>query len=528
MAINFETYAEKKNTLLGNISAAVKDNDPEAITTALDQWAEYTAEIVTLEAKGVISSNDSAILAARGKRTLTSAENAYYTKVIAAMRSGDPKGEIVKIEEAFPETIIDTVLDDIEQAHPLLGAIDIVNTTINTKWVINTKGVQLAAWGKIGSAITEELEGSIEVVTLGMAKLSAFFFIEQDMLDLGPAWVDRYIRAILTDALAAGLEAGFVSGTGKDMPIGMDRDLEGGTNGEGEYSRKTPISITSFDPKSYGDLIARMTLIEYGEGEVPRYRKVDGLILVVNPLDYWRLVHPATTKQTPDGRYIEGVLPHPTKIIQSAAMDQGLAILGIGKEYFAGVGTGKNGKLEYSDDFKFLEDMRTYKIKMHATAKPKNNNSFMLLDISGLMPDYYTINTTGDPLTNVTVAPEAQSTVIFGTEVSHLQGSDVRVEGNKIKGTLHYVDDGSQAASWGAGNFLVVKLSNIDPAAASVRIGLQPSAGSGMMEILGDPDMNAQLKITDKKKQKLKIITSNGFRTNAQTFDLSGLTCETE
>ncbi|MBQ1537440.1 MAG: phage major capsid protein [Ruminococcus sp.] len=528
MAINFEAYAEKKTTLLGNISAAVKENDADGISKALDEWASYTAEIVTLEAKGIISSNDNNILAARGKRPLTSAENAYYTKLIAAMKSSNPKAEIAKIEEAFPETIIDTVLDDIEQSHPLLGAIGIINTTVLTKWIINTKGVQTAVWGKLGSAITEELEGSIDVLTLGMYKLSAFMYIEKDMLDLGPVWVDRYIRAMLTDASATGLEAGFVSGTGKDMPIGMDRDLDGGTNGEGEYSKKDPITVTTFSPQAYGDLIARMSLIEYGEGEVPRYRDVDGLILVVNPLDYFRLVLPATTIQTPDGRYVNDVLPYPTRIIRSAAMTQGQAILGIGKRYFAGVGTGKNGKIEYSDEFKFLDDMRTYKIKMHATARPMDNNSFLLLDISGLMQGYYTINTTGDPLQNVTVAPEEQSKEVYGALVSHLQGSDVRVEGNKIKGTLHYVDDGSQAAAWGAGNFLVVKFSNIDPGATSVRVGLQPSAGSGLMELLGDPDMNAQLKITNKKQQKLKVISSNGFRTNVQTFDLSGLTLETE
>ena len=525
MAINFEAYEVKKTELLNSIGTAVKDNDPEAIKKSLNEWADYTSEIVKMEASGIISSNDSSILAARGKRQLTSAETAYYNKVIAAMRS-DPKAEISKIDEAFPETIIDTVLDDIEQSHPLLGAIDIRNTTALTKWIINTKGVQTAVWGNLGSAITKELEGSIDVVKLGMYKLSAFFYVEQDMLDLGPVWVDRYIRAILTDGLAVGLEAGFVSGTGNNMPIGMDRDLDGGTNGGGEYSRKTAISVTTFSPQSYGDLIARMSLIEYGEGEEPRYRKVDGLILVVNPLDYFRLVLPATTIQTPDGRYVNDVLPFPTKIIQSAAMDQGFAILGIGKRYFAGVGTGKNGKLEYSDEFKFLDDMRTYKIKMHATAKPMDNNSFLLLDISGLMQGYYTVNTTGNPLKNVTVAPESGSTEVFGTLVSHMQ-SNVTVANGKIKGTLHYVNDGSQAAYWGAGNFLVLKLSDIDPTATSVRIGLQPSAGSGMMEILGDPDMNAQLKITD-KKQKVKVISSNGFRTNVQTFDLSGLTLETE
>lgn len=526
MAINFEAYAEKKTNLLNSITTAVKEQNPEALSKSLDDWANYTAEIVALEAKGIISSNDNSILAARGKRPLTSVENTYYTKVIAAMRSGDPKAEIAKIAEAFPETIIDTVLDDIEQSHPLLGAVDLINTTALTKWIINKKGVQTATWGNLGSAITKELAGSIDVVTLGMYKLSAFFPIEQDMLDLGPSWVDRYIRAFLTDALAVGLEAAFVSGTGAGMPIGMDRDLDGGTNGAGEYSRKTAISVTTFSPQSYGDLVARMTLIEYGEDEVPRYRKVDGLILVVNPLDYYRLVLPATTIQTPDGRYVNDVLPYPTKIIQSAAMDQGFAILGIGKQYFGGVGTGKNGKLEYSDEFGFLDDLRYYKIKMHATARPKDNNSFLLLDISGLMQGYYTINTTGNPLKNATVAPESGSTEVFGALVSHLQ-SNVTVANGKIKGTLHYVDDGSQAAYWGAGNFLVLKLSDIDPTATSVRIGLQPSAGSGMMEILGDPDMNAQLKITD-KKQKVKVISSNGFRTNVQTFDLSGLTLETE
>ena len=289
MAINFEAYEVKKTELLNSIGTAVKDNDPEAIKKSLNEWADYTSEIVKMEASGIISSNDSSILAARGKRQLTSAETAYYNKVIAAMRS-DPKAEISKIDEAFPETIIDTVLDDIEQSHPLLGAIDIRNTTALTKWIINTKGVQTAVWGNLGSAITKELEGSIDVVKLGMYKLSAFFYVEQDMLDLGPVWVDRYIRAILTDGLAVGLEAGFVSGTGNNMPIGMDRDLDGGTNGGGEYSRKTAISVTTFSPQSYGDLIARMSLIEYGEGEEPRYRKVDGLILVVNPLDYFRLV----------------------------------------------------------------------------------------------------------------------------------------------------------------------------------------------------------------------------------------------
>jgi len=400
MAINLGKFAEKKNTLLGNISQAVKDSDSEALEKALAEWQEFGHEIVMNEAKGLMSSMDNSILAARGVHPLTSAETEYYEAVIAAMRSGNPKAAITDVDKAFPETVIDEVMNDMIQAHPLLGMIDFVNTTALTKWVVNTKGVQTAVWGPLGSKITKELEGSIDVVTLGQYKLSAFFQIEKDMLDLGPAWVDRYIRAILTDALAVGLEAGIVSGKGKNEPVGMDRDLAGGTDAQGEYSAKDALSIIDFSPASYGDLVSRLAKIEYGEGEEPRYRTVDGLIMVVNPQDYFKLVLPATTVQTPDGRYVNDVLPFPTKIVQSNAITSGTAVLGIGKRYFMGAGTGKNGKIEYSDEFAFLDDLRTYKIKLHATGKPKDNNAFLLLDISGLSPLYWTINA------NTSTAPE--------------------------------------------------------------------------------------------------------------------------
>ena len=53
---------------------------------------------------------------------------------------------------------------------------------------------------------------------------------------------------------------------------------------------------------------------------------------------------------------------------------------------FLGVGTGKGGKLEYSDDYKFVEDLRTYKIKFYGTGRPYDINAFMYLDITNLVP----------------------------------------------------------------------------------------------------------------------------------------------
>jgi len=79
-------------------------------------------------------------------------------------------------------------------------------------------------------------------------------------------------------------------------------------------------------------------------------------------------------------------LPYPTTIIQSAAVPSGKAVLGLGKNYFMGIGsgTGDGGKLEYSDDFKFLEDKRVYRIKLYGNGMPKDHTSFILMDISRL------------------------------------------------------------------------------------------------------------------------------------------------
>lgn len=45
------------------------------------------------------------------------------------------------------------------------------------------------------------------------------------MVDLGPEWLDNYVRQVLYEALANGLEYGIVTGNGNKEPIGMDRQV---------------------------------------------------------------------------------------------------------------------------------------------------------------------------------------------------------------------------------------------------------------------------------------------------------------
>lgn len=126
----------------------------------------------------------------------------------------------------------------------------------------------------------------------------------------------------------------------------------------------------------------------------------------------------------------------------------------------------------------------------------------------------------------MTVKAESQSTQIYDTAVSDIQDSDVAVNGNKIVGTLKYLEDGPIAGYWGAGNFLALKFSDVDPRATSIKVGLNPSEGSGLVELLGDPDMNGVFKITDKTTQKFRVVITDGHVTKTTDYDLSGLTLE--
>jgi hypothetical protein len=58
----------------------------------------------------------------------------------------------------------------------------------------------------------------------------------------------------------------------------------------------------------------------------------------------------------------------------------------MGKRYFLGVG-GRRG-IQFSDDYKFLEDLRYYKIVAYANGRPKDVNSFLRLNIANLEPTY--------------------------------------------------------------------------------------------------------------------------------------------
>lgn len=387
--INLDTLKEQKEDILASLSVAIKNGDDKAMENALDKYGNLISDTIMNEVKSTTESVDSQILSTRGVRMLTSDEKEYYDSVIAAGKSSDPKMALTNADKTMPITIIESVLGEIPQQHPLLNFISFQDTTGITRMLVNEQGEQTAKWGDLNTAIDKELQGAFKLFDVSLKKLTAWIPVSNDMLDLGATWLDRYVREILAEALWVGMETGIVTGDGLNCPIGMCKDVSDKASVVGgKYPNQSTIALKEMSPEAIGTIAAQLTKTEAGNN-----RPLDNLIFVVNPKTYLTKVMPATTNFV-QGKWVNDVMPIPCTIIQSCAVPDDRAIFGLGKRYFMGLGMAKGGKLEYDDSFKFLDDARTYKIKTYGNGKPLDSNAFRYLDISKLkrfIPTVYTV-----------------------------------------------------------------------------------------------------------------------------------------
>lgn len=395
--------------MLGNIADTRQREAVAALQSALQSGNEeegkkawgQVIDAITEKVKTDFEmySTDTNVLAQRGYRQLTSEETEFYQNLAKAGKASDPKQaftDLINTDGGMPETIIEDVYRDLLEEHPLLDKITFQNVKYLTKWILNDHTRQKAAWGQINGEITQEIESAFKGVEVTLLKLTAYAVIPQDMLDLGPSFLDNYIRTILKEALYVALEKAIVSGSGKDEPVGLNRDIHEGVDFSTStgYPEKTAIQVTNFLPANYGPLVAKLAVTEKG-----RMRSFDEVLMICNQVDYLNKIMPATTTLTTGGTYARDLFPFPTEVVRSNEVKTGQAILCLPEEYFFGLGESKDGKIEYSDEFKFLQDARTYKIKLHGNGRPYDNTVAIVLDISKLDPAYVTVKTADTTVT---------------------------------------------------------------------------------------------------------------------------------
>lgn len=311
---------------------------------------------------------DAQVLASRGIRVLTSEEKKFYNAAIEAQSFDE-------VHKLMPPTVFQRVFEDLEKEHPLLSLINMQTTGAVTQWVLRRPGASAAFWGDVTAAIQEMVDEGFYTVEMGMFKLSGFLVVSKAMFELGPDWLDKYVRTFMAEVVAEELENVVVNGTGNKQPIGMTRDLEGAVVG-GEYPLKTPVILNDFTPETIGTEILAPTT-KNGT------RRYTGVTLIVNPLDYAAKFFALGAKQKDDGTWTYDNFSVPgLTMVQSPAVPLNRMIAGKPKDYFMGVAT--NQKLESTDVLRMIEDQRLYLIRQLANGKPLDADSFTVFDITAI------------------------------------------------------------------------------------------------------------------------------------------------
>jgi len=371
-----------RNEMVNSVKDAIENGNVEAFANKMVSFMEDTEAKVRADYEQLKNEKDASILAARGYHALTSEETKFYDAVVQiAKTKGATTQSLSDVDTVMPQTIYDEIFAEIKRNHPLIDKVDLVNTrNISAKWLLNTGLSGVAGWGELCAEIDDEIKSGFTAVEVQMNKLSAYMYICLTLLDLGYEWLHRYCVMCLAEALATALEKAIIQGTGSNQPIGMIKQIaaRGETQPVPAVTKDT-VNVTDLTPATLGYIAKRLS----NGGK----RKVENMIMVVNPLDAYDKVMPATTVMNAQGEYVRRTAM-PLDIVESSEVPQGKAVFGIAKNYWLGCGLGKDGKVTYSDDFKFLDDVRTIKHKIVAGGQAKDDASFIYADISSLRPAY--------------------------------------------------------------------------------------------------------------------------------------------
>lgn len=382
--------------------AAIGENaDAEKFKKELAVYTQKLADKVLQDAKEVSeqiaeenadAKRTEEILASRGVRILTKDEKEYFSALKSAFKNENPQMALTNLEKTFPVTTINQVFEDLRKSHPLLDAINFKNYGLVTEFIFSTAS-GVAGWGELCAPITDELAASFDAYRVFLHKLSAFIPVCNAILEIGPEWLERFIRDILFEAASDALELAFVDGDGNNKPIGMTRKLSGAV--DGVYPRKTAVPLTALTPEALSPILEKLATKENGKN-----RNFSEIIMVVNPKDYFTKIFTATTVRCNNCSYNTDVMPFPTRFIRSSGVPENHAVIGPASEYEAGLSGARSGKIEYSEHAKFLEDLTLFKIRLYATGRPKDETSFEYVDITNLKPTNMKVEV-------VTAAPEA-------------------------------------------------------------------------------------------------------------------------
>ena len=374
---------EKIEALKNKIESANVEGKTEAILSAMSEFVEAsTKEIVEqYAAEAQRASADAEFAKSLGLRTLSKEEKAFYSKFGTPVKAALTFDQ----DDVIPTSIIDRTLDSVKKESGLLQYVRIIPAGVK-KW-ISAASSGAAAWGVITAAISEELSATMTGITMDVHRLAAYLLVPKGIVALGEAYVDRYFRAILGEALVDGLEAGVIDGNGKVAPIGLSRQI-GSVAGDGTHNTKTAVALASFAPEHYGALISTLT----NSGK----RKVEEVLLICNPSDYFTKIFPAASAYV-NGAWVES-FSFPTKVIQSVNCAAGSPVLALPMMYDVGI---QVVQVDVYKETKALDDVDVLIAKTYGNGRAVDDACAVKLNITNLkayVPSIVVANPTTAPV----------------------------------------------------------------------------------------------------------------------------------
>lgn len=365
---NFNAKKEAYTKLLKDENATEEQlqNAVDEMFTALQ---EDLTEKITADARN--SSLDTQVLVSRGSHVLTSEETSFYNKVVEDGGFND--------ESTFPESVQDRIFEGLVKDRPLLKAIGLQDLGAVTKFIFSDPSLAYA-WKEIFGDITGQVNTAFRDEKITQLKLTAFGAIPNDMLELGPVWVDRYMVTLLIESLAAGLEYGLVNGRGpaQDEPVGLLKDVDVDS---GAVTDKESTGTLTFAPSERGEVVVAELygiLSKLSKDADDKYRKVlNKVVMVVNPIDLLA-INARHTIQNDAGTFVTN-LPYNLNVVESEEIPVGKAVFFVQGEYIAAIAGGY--KLKKFDQTLAIEDATLYTIKRFANGRPKDNKAALVYDL---------------------------------------------------------------------------------------------------------------------------------------------------
>ncbi|ACJ80222.1 MULTISPECIES: phage major capsid protein [Bacillus cereus group] len=372
MVIKFNNFEEKKLAF----AKATQEGTPEEQTAALNSMIEALATDVRVDILNQVNESmvDRSIMQSRGSNVLTSEEMKFFNAVV---QDGG-----FKDTEILPKTTQERIFDDLVSGHPFLEHIGLENLGAVTELIYgDPEGA--AVWGPLFGDIQGQLNATFRKEPITQLKLTAFIPLSNDMLNLGPVWVERYVRTMITEAMAVGLERGFVVGTGKNEPIGLLKDPSGNVVG-GVYPDKKSAGTLTFEPgrktinelKGVVKLLAKKLKADGKDADKPK--NIAGkVVMVTNPFDTFDVQANATTLNAA-GVYVTSLPFNPTPT-ESVFVPQGKVLFFVKGEYIAAMGGTE--PIKKFDQTLALEDATLYIAKQYATGKPKDKYAAQVYEL---------------------------------------------------------------------------------------------------------------------------------------------------